>query len=103
MIDTSMLMPGVIILDIPDEESWDEVMDALQRAGSTQEPAKFGRTNCIRLFEGSTEGFRSGLRWRRGDVQTYRTSEYEKYIKYQYDEIVVENDDVASLFDELFE
>jgi len=103
MIDTSMLMPGVIILNIPDEESWDEVMDALQRAGFTQEPGKFGRTNCIRLFEGSPRSFQSGLRWRRGDEPTYRTSEYEKYIKYQYDEIVVEDDDVASLFDELFE
>lgn len=101
MFDESKLIPGVIILSVPDEESWDELMDAIQRLGFRQERARFSRSDCLRLFEYDGE-----YRWKRADRQTYlHDGDYRYYTKYEYDEILLKGVDanVASLFDELFE
>lgn len=102
MFDESKLVPGVIILSVPDEESWDELMDALRRLGFRQERGRFSSSSdCLRLFKSYGEH-----RWRRGDRHTYlHYSDYRDYPKYEYDEILLKGVDanVASLFDELFE
>lgn len=101
MLDESKLVPGVIILSVPDEESWDELMDAVRRLGFRQERASFSRLDCLRLYEYDNE-----YHWRRADRQTYLYDrDYIGYHKYEYDEILLKGVDanVASLFDELFE
>lgn len=102
MLDESKLVPGVIILSVPDEESWDELMDTIRRLGFRQERASFSRSDCIRFYEYDDGEYR----WKRADRQTYlHDRDYRGYPKYEYDEILLKGVDanVASLFDELFE
>ena len=99
MFDASKLRAGIIIMNIPDKCSWDEMMDSIAAINDRAPRTRYNDgMPCLRLYLDDDDK----LRWCRGDADTYNDNMWIGYEKIPYDYFFCDDIEPAML-DELFE